>query len=69
MRRESPDESASDDEVYIHQGPKRRSGGCALKVLGLTPGGLHGCPIVDCGSRKATYRRVEVSRGHSTLLR
>jgi hypothetical protein len=58
------------------KGPFRKRGGCAMKVAGLTRGGLRGCPrcpvilvrgVVrdDCG-REATVRRGAVSRGRIT---
>lgn len=60
------------------KGPPRRRGGCAMKVAGLTWGGLHGCLWMpghvgcdrrvgrDGGVREGAARRGEVSRRHST---
>ena len=58
------------------KGPFRKRGGCAMKVAGLTRGGLRGCPrcpvrlvrgvVRDDRGREATVRRGAVSRGHST---
>ena len=60
------------------KGPFRKRGGCAMKVAGLTRGGLHGCPWMpghvwrvrrvgwDGGAREGAARRGEVSRGHIT---
>jgi hypothetical protein len=60
------------------KGPVRKRGGCAMKVAGLTLGGLHGCPWMpgrawrdrrvgwDGGVREGAARRGEVSRGRST---
>jgi hypothetical protein len=31
---------------YAIKGSRRRCGGCAAKVAGLTWGGLHGCPVM-----------------------
>jgi hypothetical protein len=60
------------------KGPVRKRGGCAMKVVGLTLGGLCGCPrmprhawrvrgvVRDGRGRKAAARRGAVSRGQST---
>jgi hypothetical protein len=58
------------------KGPFRKRGGCAMKVAGLTLGGLCGCPrcparvdrgvVRDGRGREAAVRRGAVSRGHST---
>ena len=58
------------------KGPFRKRGGCAMKVAGLTLGGLRGCPrcpvrlvrgvVRDDRGREATVRCGAVSRGHST---
>jgi hypothetical protein len=58
------------------KGPSRKRGGCAMKVAGLTRGGLCGCPrcpvllvrgvVRDGGAREGVARRGEVSRGRST---
>src|SRR5213592_2043304 len=60
------------------KGPFRKRGGCAMKVVGLTLGGLCGCPrmprhawrvrgVVWVGrGREASARRGAVSRGQST---
>ncbi len=31
---------------YAIKGPRRRCGGCVVKVAGLTWGDLHGCPVM-----------------------
>ena len=31
---------------YVIKGSRRRCGGCAVKVAGLTWGDLHGCPVM-----------------------
>jgi hypothetical protein len=59
--------------------PLRICGGCARKVAGLIPGGLHGCPrmpiravrrarwvVRDGDGREVVARRGEVSRGRVT---
>lgn len=43
-----------------------RSGGCALKVVELTPGDLPGVPQGTEEPERGPDRRAEVSRGHST---
>ena len=60
------------------KGPFRKRGGCAMKVAGLTRGGLCGCPGMpghgwrvrrvgwDGGAREGAARRGEVSRGRIT---
>jgi hypothetical protein len=58
------------------KGPFRKRGGCAMKVAGLTRGGLCGCPrcpvrlvrgvVRDGDVREDIARRGEVSRGRST---
>ncbi len=60
------------------KGPFRKRGGCAMKVVGLTLGGLCGCPrmprhawrvrgvVRDGRGREAAARRGAVSRGQST---
>src|SRR3954470_9782004 len=60
------------------KGPFRKRGGCAMKVVGLTRGGLRGCPWMpgrawrdrrvgrDGGAREGAARRGEVSRGRIT---
>ena len=58
------------------KGPFRKRGGCAMKVVGLTLGDLHGCPrcpvrlvrgvVRDGGVREGVARCGEVSRGQST---
>jgi hypothetical protein len=58
------------------KGPFRKRGGCAMKVVGLTLGGLCGCPrcpvLMDRGvvrdgrGREALARRGAVSRGRIT---
>jgi len=60
----------------VIKGPFRKRGGCARKVVGLTLGGLRGCPrcpvrmdrgvVRDGRGREALARRGEVSRGQST---
>jgi hypothetical protein len=63
----------------VIKGPFRKRGGCAMKVAGLTRGGLRGCPrmpdrcastarrvVRDDRGREAAVRRGEVSRGRST---
>lgn len=47
------------------KGAGRRSGGCALKVIGLTPGDLHRVPEGTEGIVRFPERGAEVSRGHS----
>ena len=56
--------------------PFRKRGGCAMKVAGLTRGGLRGCPrcpvlmvrgvVRDGGVREGVARCGEVSRGRTT---
>ena len=60
------------------KGPFRKRGGCAMKVVGLTLGGLCGCPgmprhawrvrgvVRDGDAREGVARRGAVSRGQST---
>jgi len=58
------------------KGPFRKRGGCAMKVVGLTLGDLHGCPrcpvrlvrgvVRDGDAREGVARRGEVSRRRST---
>jgi hypothetical protein len=58
------------------KGPVRKRGGCAMKVVGLTRGGLRGCPrcpvllvrgvVRDGDVREGVVRRGEVSRGRTT---
>lgn len=58
------------------KGPFRKRGGCAVKVAGLTLGGLCGCPrcparvdrgvVRDGRGREAAARRGAVSRGRIT---
>jgi len=61
------------------KGPLRKCGGCAVKVVGLIPGGLRGCrgmPVQldraarrvgsDGSGREAAAHRGEVSRGRIT---
>jgi hypothetical protein len=58
------------------KGPFRKRGGCATKVVGLTRGGLRGCPrcpvllvrgvVRDGDVREGVARRGEVSRGRIT---
>lgn len=58
------------------KGPVRKRGGCAMKVVGLTRGGLRGCPrcpalmvrgvVRDDDVREGVVRRGEVSRGRIT---
>jgi hypothetical protein len=58
------------------KGPLRKRGGCAMKVVGLTRGGLRGCPrcpvvlvrgvVRDDRGREASVRRGAVSRGRIT---
>jgi hypothetical protein len=31
---------------YVIKGPRRRCGGCVVKVAGLTWGDLRGCPVM-----------------------
>ena len=60
----------------VIKGPFRKRGGCAMKVAGLTRGGLRGCPrcpvllgrgvVRDGGAREGVARRGEVSRGRIT---
>ena len=47
------------------KGAGRKSGGCALKVIGLTPGDLHRVPEGTEGIVRFPDRGAEVSRGHS----
>jgi hypothetical protein len=58
------------------KGPVRKRGGCAMRVAGLTRGGLRGCPrcpvflvrgvVRDDRGREAAVRRGAVSRGRTT---
>jgi hypothetical protein len=60
----------------VIKGPVRKRGGCAMKVVGLTRGGLRGCPrcpvrlvrgvVRDDRGREAAVRRGAVSRGRTT---
>ena len=48
------------------KGHGRKSGGCALKAVGLTPGGLRRCPRKGTeGTERNPERGAGVSRGHS----
>ena len=47
------------------KGPGRRSGGCAQKAAGLTPGGLHRVPLGTEGAARFLDRGAGVSRRHS----
>ena len=65
--REQVDKRASDREVQGHQGPGGQSGGCAVKAVGLTSGGLRRVRKVRTERfRKGRDRGAEVSRRHSS---
>ena len=57
-RRGGPGESAPKAKPDVIKGPFRKRGGCAMKVVGLTRGGLCGCPRMPrpAGSRGGAGR-------------
>src|ERR1022692_4273719 len=60
----APDERATYREVHIHQGAKRRFGGCAQKTAELTPGDLFRVASATEAVERWPDRGAEVSRGH-----
>jgi len=59
-----PDEQALHCKVHTHQGPRRRSGDCAWKAAGITPGDLTCCrDSTTEGAERRTERRQKSAEG------